>query len=101
MTSIAEKTREFHVYTVLLDSPEFDSLTRTKIQPSSPTASPLVTQFDVAAILYSSGTIGKVKGVMQWYVILFIVVIQPRWYLQYFLSQLDQPRFQTALVSLV
>ncbi|XP_047149769.1 4-coumarate--CoA ligase-like 9 [Vigna umbellata] len=65
VTSNAEKTREFHVRTVLLDSPEFDSLTRTKIQPLSPTTSPTpVTQSDVAAILYSSGTTGKVKGVM-------------------------------------
>ncbi|TKY46420.1 4-coumarate--CoA ligase 9 [Spatholobus suberectus] len=29
-TSVAEKTREFGVKTVLLDSPEFDSLTKTK-----------------------------------------------------------------------
>ncbi|XP_014508435.1 4-coumarate--CoA ligase-like 9 [Vigna radiata var. radiata] len=65
VTSNAETTREFHVRTVLLDSPEFDSLTRTKIQPLSPTASPTpVTQSDVAAILYSSGTTGKMKGVM-------------------------------------
>ncbi|KAG2384280.1 4-coumarate--CoA ligase-like 9 [Vigna angularis] len=65
VTSNAEKTHEFHVRTVLLDSPEFDSLTRTKIQPLSPTTSPTpVTQSDVAAILYSSGTTGKVKGVM-------------------------------------
>ncbi|KAK7364881.1 hypothetical protein VNO80_13626 [Phaseolus coccineus] len=65
VTSIAEKTREFHVRTVLLDSPEFDTLTRTKIQPLSPITSTMpVTQSDVAAILYSSGTTGKVKGVM-------------------------------------
>ncbi|CAJ1947591.1 unnamed protein product [Sphenostylis stenocarpa] len=65
VTSIAEKTREFHVQTVLLDSPEFDALTQTKIQPRSPLASTTpVTQSDVAAILYSSGTTGKVKGVM-------------------------------------
>jgi len=65
VTSIAEKTSEFHVRTVLLDSSEFDSLTRSKIQPLSPTASTSsVTQSDVAAILYSSGTTGKVKGVM-------------------------------------
>ncbi|BAU01550.1 hypothetical protein VIGAN_11080700 [Vigna angularis var. angularis] len=62
-TSIAE--RDFGVRTALLDSPEFDSLTRTKIHNPSPLASPTrVTQSDVAAILYSSGTTGMVKGVM-------------------------------------
>jgi len=65
VTSIAEKISEFNVRKILLDSSEFDSLTQTKIQPLSPTASSSpVTQSDVAAILYSSGTTGKVKGVM-------------------------------------
>ncbi|CAJ1947589.1 unnamed protein product [Sphenostylis stenocarpa] len=65
VSSIAGKTGQFHVRTVLLGSPEFESLTRTKIQSQSPLTPPTpVTQSDVAAILYSSGTTGKVKGVM-------------------------------------
>ncbi|XP_014627605.1 4-coumarate--CoA ligase-like 9 isoform X2 [Glycine max] len=65
VTSVVEKTQDFHVRTVLLDSPEFDSLTKTRIQihPPSPLVSP-VTQSDVAAILYSSGTTGMMKGVV-------------------------------------
>ncbi|TKY46415.1 4-coumarate--CoA ligase 9 [Spatholobus suberectus] len=63
VTSVAEKTREFGVKTVLLDSPEFDSLTKTKA-PSGLGSPARVTQSDVAAILYSSGTTGMVKGVM-------------------------------------
>jgi len=63
VTSIAE--REYGIPTVLLDSPEFDSLTQSKIHNPSPLASPArVNQSDLAAILYSSGTTGMVKGVM-------------------------------------
>ncbi|MED6168683.1 hypothetical protein PIB30_013665 [Stylosanthes scabra] len=54
---------EFRHGTVLIDSPEFESL----ITASRPGAKPErveVSQSDVAAILYSSGTTGKVKGVM-------------------------------------
>jgi len=105
LTSITEKMREFDVCTILLDSPEFNSLTQTKIQPPSPAASPSVTQSDVPAILYSFDMTRKVKGVMRWYghttmvvnkkpwwyVILSIAVIQTQWYLQYILSRLDQP----------
>ncbi|XP_054777253.1 4-coumarate--CoA ligase-like 9 [Prosopis cineraria] len=48
---------------ILLDSPEFDSLmTTTTTKPAVPLVE--VSQSDLAAILYSSGTTGKVKGVM-------------------------------------
>ncbi|RDX88635.1 4-coumarate--CoA ligase-like 9, partial [Mucuna pruriens] len=63
VTAVAEKVREFPVRIVLLDSPEFDSLTQTPTQ-SGLGGPARVTQSDVAAILYSSGTTGKVKGVM-------------------------------------
>lgn len=65
VTSFVENTHDFHVRIVVLDSPEFDSLTKTRIQihPPSPLVSP-VTQSDVAAILYSSGTTGMMKGVV-------------------------------------
>lgn len=48
---------------ILLDSPEFDSLmSMTVAKPVVPRVE--VNQSDIAAILYSSGTTGKVKGVM-------------------------------------
>ncbi|XP_058765325.1 4-coumarate--CoA ligase-like 9 [Vicia villosa] len=51
--------------TILIDSPEFDSLTtEDNSSPVSVSVSPVVNQSDVAAILYSSGTTGKSKGVM-------------------------------------
>ncbi|KAK7316110.1 hypothetical protein VNO77_34836 [Canavalia gladiata] len=65
-TSVAAKTDEFldlRLGTVLLDSPEFDSLTKTR-KTSGIGALPQVSQSDVAAILYSSGTTGNMKGVM-------------------------------------
>ncbi|KAL2335211.1 hypothetical protein Fmac_016424 [Flemingia macrophylla] len=72
VTSVAEKAREFGLRVVLLDSPEFDSLTRTRTrtpadsdsEADSPSPLGAVRQSDVAAILYSSGTTGAVKGVM-------------------------------------
>ncbi|KAK7381005.1 hypothetical protein VNO78_33528 [Psophocarpus tetragonolobus] len=64
VSSVVEKTREFHVKTVLLDSAEFDSLTKTKPPTTNPSQLARVTQSDVAAILYSSGTTGNVKGVV-------------------------------------
>nr|KYP39824.1 4-coumarate--CoA ligase-like 9 [Cajanus cajan] len=59
--SAAEKARELGLRVVLLDSPEFDSLIRTRTD--SPSEPARVSQSDVAAILYSSGTTGMVKGV--------------------------------------
>ncbi|KAK6148092.1 hypothetical protein DH2020_019004 [Rehmannia glutinosa] len=47
---------------VLLDSPQFLSMLQSRV-PSSTDDAVLVNQSDTAAILYSSGTTGKVKGV--------------------------------------
>ncbi|KAL1291926.1 hypothetical protein HN51_060406 [Arachis hypogaea] len=64
-TSSAAKNlpNEFRHGTVLIDSPEFDSL-MTASRPGAKLEQVEVSQSDVAAILYSSGTTGKVKGVM-------------------------------------
>lgn len=58
---LSHKLPKFSLGTILLDSSEFDSLTTEAV---SSTALPEVNQLDVAAILYSSGTTGKSKGVM-------------------------------------
>ncbi|TYH61592.1 hypothetical protein ES332_D07G062900v1 [Gossypium tomentosum] len=50
--------------TVLLDSPEFPSLLTQSNIVNGITKSVKVNQSDTAAILYSSGTTGRVKGVM-------------------------------------
>ncbi|KAA8530126.1 hypothetical protein F0562_004835 [Nyssa sinensis] len=47
--------------TILIDSPQFESMTTSS---SSELGCVEVSQSDVAAILYSSGTTGQVKGVM-------------------------------------
>ncbi|KAK9272594.1 hypothetical protein L1049_002968 [Liquidambar formosana] len=47
--------------TVLIDSPEFDSMMTSPVRGVN---SVEVSQSDLAAIMYSSGTTGKVKGVM-------------------------------------
>ncbi|KAG6746137.1 hypothetical protein POTOM_050651 [Populus tomentosa] len=57
----AHKLPSLPLGTILIDSPEFTSLTRLKPQTTHPQVE--VSQSDVAAILYSSGTTGRVKGV--------------------------------------
>ncbi|KAJ0047985.1 hypothetical protein Pint_15658 [Pistacia integerrima] len=50
--------------TVLIDSPEFVSLSTQTQHDDVNFTTPVVNQSDSAAILYSSGTTGKVKGVL-------------------------------------
>ncbi|KAJ6676532.1 4-COUMARATE--COA LIGASE-LIKE 9 [Salix viminalis] len=58
----AHKLPSLPLGTVLIDSPEFNSLlTHSEPQTTHPQVE--VSQSDVAAILYSSGTTGRVKGV--------------------------------------
>ncbi|KAL3526159.1 hypothetical protein ACH5RR_014531 [Cinchona calisaya] len=50
--------------TILIDTPEFESMMTNPSRELGPTVEANVNQSDVAAILYSSGTTGQVKGVM-------------------------------------
>lgn len=60
--STAHKLKRLHIKTILIDSLEFDELTTSS---SAGEFEPVeVSQSDLATIMYSLGTTGKVKGVM-------------------------------------
>ncbi|CAI0457516.1 unnamed protein product [Linum tenue] len=65
-SSTAHKLPKLRLGTILVDSPEFESMmTHTFDLDLNPGLGPTQpSQSDVAAILYSSGTTGRIKGVM-------------------------------------
>ncbi|KAK0589371.1 hypothetical protein LWI29_013338 [Acer saccharum] len=60
-SSTVHKLPRLKYQTVLIDSPEFDTVMASSKHQLDPVR---VSQSDLAAIMYSSGTTGKVKGVM-------------------------------------
>ncbi|KAK3183759.1 hypothetical protein Dsin_031045 [Dipteronia sinensis] len=60
-SSTVHKLPRLKYQTVLIDSPEFNSVMTSSKHQLDPVR---VSQSDLAAIMYSSGTTGKVKGVM-------------------------------------
>ncbi|KAJ0104571.1 hypothetical protein Patl1_18258 [Pistacia atlantica] len=63
-TSDTSRKLPSNLRTVLIDSPEFVSLSTQTQNDDVNFTTPVVNQSDSAAILYSSGTTGKVKGVL-------------------------------------
>ncbi|GAB2289406.1 hypothetical protein Dimus_023716 [Dionaea muscipula] len=63
VSSVVPKLPVLPLGTVLLDSPEFDSLLTRNYGDDDSQRAVVVSQSDSAAILYSSGTTGRVKGV--------------------------------------
>ncbi|CBI40069.3 unnamed protein product, partial [Vitis vinifera] len=61
ISTAAHKLPSLHHRTVIIDSFEFDSMMTGPIRELVPVE---VSQSDLAAIMYSSGTTGRVKGVM-------------------------------------
>ncbi|XP_050234365.1 4-coumarate--CoA ligase-like 9 [Mercurialis annua] len=60
-SSAAHKIPKLKYQTILVDSPEFDSMMSSSMHELDKVR---VSQSDLAGILYSSGTTGKMKGVM-------------------------------------
>ncbi|XP_007031778.2 PREDICTED: 4-coumarate--CoA ligase-like 9 [Theobroma cacao] len=64
LNSTAHKLPKLRFGTILIDSPEFNSAMQTKPWFNQETYRVEVYQSDLAAIMYSSGTTGRVKAVM-------------------------------------
>lgn len=62
-SSFAHKVPNLPLGTILLDSPQFLSMLTSNFPRANNYNSRTVSQSDTAAILYSSGTTGRVKGV--------------------------------------
>ncbi|CAL1358338.1 unnamed protein product [Linum trigynum] len=63
-SSTAHKLPKLRLGTILVDSPEFESMMIRTTFDLDLDHGPQPSQSDVAAILYSSGTTGRIKGVM-------------------------------------